>query len=218
VNTSARRVVLSPTAILIFAICLRGRSGETGRRAGLKIPWGSLPVWVRFPPPAPKPQHFHRSDRGVLAVVGARSTRFSLISHSWSVHAVLRGVNRWTCPLRPLAGVFVDAVASAPSAFRTSSPTTMLSLSNVPQRVLSWMVVRMEGVERFSATRARQRCHTHAALRFLGLKPARCATIHVGQEPRALHAEAGYTTATDSKDPWSPITRLRIGRSPYTGC
>jgi hypothetical protein len=30
-----------------------GRSGETGRRAGLKIPWGSLPVWVRFPPPAP---------------------------------------------------------------------------------------------------------------------------------------------------------------------
>ena len=30
-----------------------GRSGETGRRAGLKIPWGSLPVRVRFPPPAP---------------------------------------------------------------------------------------------------------------------------------------------------------------------
>ena len=29
------------------------RSGETGRRAGLKIPWGSPPVWVRFPPPAP---------------------------------------------------------------------------------------------------------------------------------------------------------------------
>src|SRR4030095_897607 len=29
-----------------------GRSGETGRRAGLKIPWGSPPVWVRFPPPA----------------------------------------------------------------------------------------------------------------------------------------------------------------------
>ena len=28
------------------------RSGETGRRAGLKIPWGSPPVWVRFPPPA----------------------------------------------------------------------------------------------------------------------------------------------------------------------
>ncbi len=30
-----------------------GRSGETGRRAGLKIPWGSPPVWVQFPPPAP---------------------------------------------------------------------------------------------------------------------------------------------------------------------
>src|SRR5262249_33118728 len=30
------------------------RSGETGRRAGLKIPWGSPPVWVRFPPPAPR--------------------------------------------------------------------------------------------------------------------------------------------------------------------
>jgi hypothetical protein len=29
------------------------RSGETGRRAGLKIPWGSLPVRVRPPPPAP---------------------------------------------------------------------------------------------------------------------------------------------------------------------
>jgi hypothetical protein len=28
------------------------RSGETGRRAGLKIPWGSPPVRVRFPPPA----------------------------------------------------------------------------------------------------------------------------------------------------------------------
>ncbi len=31
-----------------------GRSGETGRRAGFKIPWGSLPVWVRVPPPAPR--------------------------------------------------------------------------------------------------------------------------------------------------------------------
>ena len=31
----------------------------------------------------------------------------------------------------------------------------------------------------------------------------RCATIHVGQEDRRLHAQAGYTTATDSKDPWS---------------
>ena len=29
------------------------RSGEIGRRAGLKIPWGLPPVWVRFPPPAP---------------------------------------------------------------------------------------------------------------------------------------------------------------------
>src|SRR4051812_16423664 len=31
------------------------RSGETGRRAGLRIPWGSPPVRVRFPPPAPNP-------------------------------------------------------------------------------------------------------------------------------------------------------------------
>src|SRR6185437_7308853 len=30
-----------------------GRSGETGRRAGLKIRWALPPVWVRFPPPAP---------------------------------------------------------------------------------------------------------------------------------------------------------------------
>jgi hypothetical protein len=29
------------------------RSGETGRRAGLKIPFPSLGVWVQFPPPAP---------------------------------------------------------------------------------------------------------------------------------------------------------------------
>ena len=29
------------------------RSGETGRRAGLKIRWGLPPVRVRFPPPAP---------------------------------------------------------------------------------------------------------------------------------------------------------------------
>src|SRR5262249_13999513 len=31
----------------------QSRSGETGRRAGLKIPWGLPPVRVRFPPPAP---------------------------------------------------------------------------------------------------------------------------------------------------------------------
>jgi hypothetical protein len=37
-------------ASFAFPMC---RSGETGRRAGLKIPWGSPPVWVRFPPPAP---------------------------------------------------------------------------------------------------------------------------------------------------------------------
>jgi hypothetical protein len=30
------------------------RSGETGRRAGLKIPRGLRLVWVRFPPPAPR--------------------------------------------------------------------------------------------------------------------------------------------------------------------
>src|SRR5918994_951771 len=29
------------------------RSGETGRRAGLKIRWALPPVWVRPPPPAP---------------------------------------------------------------------------------------------------------------------------------------------------------------------
>src|SRR5215472_13542751 len=35
------------------------RSGETGRRAGLKIPWGLLPVRVRFPPPAPRFLRIH---------------------------------------------------------------------------------------------------------------------------------------------------------------
>src|SRR6266566_8943156 len=30
------------------------RSGGTGRRAGLKIRWGSRPVWVRLPPSAPR--------------------------------------------------------------------------------------------------------------------------------------------------------------------
>jgi hypothetical protein len=28
----------------------------------------------------------------------------------------------------------------------------------------------------------------------------RCATIHVGQQADDLHAQAGYTTAADSKD------------------
>ena len=36
------------------------RSGETGRRAGLKIRWGLPPVWVRFPPPAPISQSLTR--------------------------------------------------------------------------------------------------------------------------------------------------------------
>src|SRR5262245_53780039 len=44
-------------------LSVRGRSGETGRRAGLKIRWGSLPVWVRFPPPAPS---FSSTDRDTL--------------------------------------------------------------------------------------------------------------------------------------------------------
>ena len=44
-------VLYSTSACLaLFTLC---RSGETGRRAGLKIPWGLPPVWVRFPPPAP---------------------------------------------------------------------------------------------------------------------------------------------------------------------
>ena len=46
----------------------------------------------------------------------------------------------------------------------------------------------------------------------------RCATIHVGQEADALHAQAGYTTAADSKNTVSRITRSTTGRSPYTGC
>src|SRR5262245_49058664 len=37
------------------------RSGETGRRAGLKIPFGSPRVWVRPPPPAPRSQRVARS-------------------------------------------------------------------------------------------------------------------------------------------------------------
>ena len=46
----------------------------------------------------------------------------------------------------------------------------------------------------------------------------RRATIHVGQEAKALHVQAGYTTATDAKDRPSRPTRLITGRSPYTGC
>ena len=46
----------------------------------------------------------------------------------------------------------------------------------------------------------------------------RCATIHVGQEAEALHGQAEYTTATDTKDRPSRTTRLTTGRSPYTGC
>ena len=33
-------------------VLLPRRSGGTGRRAGLKIRWGSRPVWVRLPPSA----------------------------------------------------------------------------------------------------------------------------------------------------------------------
>ena len=40
-------------AVTCHGLNNEGRSGETGRRAGFKIPWGSLPVWVRVPPPAP---------------------------------------------------------------------------------------------------------------------------------------------------------------------
>src|SRR5204863_2264256 len=39
------------------------RSGETGRRAGLKIPWGLHPVRVRFPPPAPAYLRLRRRTR-----------------------------------------------------------------------------------------------------------------------------------------------------------
>ena len=34
------------------------------------------------------------------------------------------------------------------------------------------------------------------------------STIHVGQEAKALHGQAGYTTATDAKDQPSRPTRL----------
>ena len=46
----------------ILRVTPSSRSGETGRRAGLKIPWGSLPVSVRFRPPAPTNQQL--TDRG----------------------------------------------------------------------------------------------------------------------------------------------------------
>ena len=46
----------------------------------------------------------------------------------------------------------------------------------------------------------------------------RCATIHVGQEADALHTQAGYTTAADSKDTMSQTARWKTGRSPYKGC
>ena len=37
----------------------------------------------------------------------------------------------------------------------------------------------------------------------------RCATIHDGQEATALHSQAGYTTAADSTDQSSLLTRLQ---------
>ena len=45
--------VCTDRAAGILRVTPSSRSGETGRRAGLKIPWGSLPVSVRFRPPAP---------------------------------------------------------------------------------------------------------------------------------------------------------------------
>ena len=43
----------------------------------------------------------------------------------------------------------------------------------------------------------------------------RCANVHLGQETERLRSQAGYTTAADTKDPRSSITRLTTGRSPY---
>jgi hypothetical protein len=54
-----RRVKSRPDPILLnngrFSPIVIGprRCGGTGRRAGLKIPFGATRVWVRFPPPAP---------------------------------------------------------------------------------------------------------------------------------------------------------------------
>ena len=43
----------------------------------------------------------------------------------------------------------------------------------------------------------------------------RCTVIHFGQEADALHAQAGYTTAAESKDTVSRTVRGTTGRSPY---
>src|SRR5215467_1230721 len=45
--------------MLFFNSFAHSRSGGTGRRSRLKICRGSLPVWVRLPPPGPtKPLYF----------------------------------------------------------------------------------------------------------------------------------------------------------------
>jgi hypothetical protein len=68
------RMTLATTDIrvcLLYSILGRalrptpGRSGGTGRRAGLKIRFASRRVWVRFPPPAPcSCSDLQTTDRG----------------------------------------------------------------------------------------------------------------------------------------------------------
>jgi hypothetical protein len=82
--------------------CHTGRSGETGRRAGLKIPWGSPPVRVRFPPPAPAnsfyPLTIASAGSAVSRMISTREKGCSLMQQSngcidrrWTqVHVALR--------------------------------------------------------------------------------------------------------------------------------
>ena len=48
------------------------RSGETGRRAGLKIPFGSHRVGVRLPPPAPPINDLQSPHRALIRSYGHR--------------------------------------------------------------------------------------------------------------------------------------------------
>ena len=46
----------------------------------------------------------------------------------------------------------------------------------------------------------------------------RCANVHLGQEVRRRHTQAGYTTAPIRWGSWFVTGRSTSGRSPYTGC
>ena len=70
----------------------RCRDGGTGRRDGLKIHWGSHPVGVRLPLPAPDPQHTRRrapgGRRGERRKRGREVPRLNTVSSTNSSRSV----------------------------------------------------------------------------------------------------------------------------------